>query len=176
MRNKDNALLHVAKALRAAAEVLDSADGKQALKDYITDLLEATQPHVKKQTKADAYFAPAKLVAAEVDKWPDWKKAGFFRPDPNSTKNVKAAVELSSDEKKELRKALTDAVQRTISSPLFLQQLNETADFPERFNRIGDDYATITAVIVENNSTRVVFTLGDEEWSYQLGAFSVDRV
>ena len=45
-----------------------------------------------------------------------------------------------------------------------------------RFNRIGDDYATITAVVVENNGTRVVFTLGDEEWSYQLGAFSVDRV
>jgi hypothetical protein len=92
------------------------------------------------------------------------------------TKNVKAAVELSPDEKNELRKALTDAVQRTISSPRFLQQLNEDAEFPERFNRIGDDYATITAVVVENNGTRVVFTLGDEEWSYQLGAFSVDRV
>ena len=45
MRNKDNAFLDVAKALRAAAEVLDSDDGKQALRDYITDFLEATQPH-----------------------------------------------------------------------------------------------------------------------------------
>jgi hypothetical protein len=30
-------------------------------------------------SKADAYLAQAKEIAADVDTWPDWKKAGFSR-------------------------------------------------------------------------------------------------
>ena len=90
-------------------------------------------------------------------------------------KEVKAAVELSSDEKKALRKSLTDAVRKVVASPSFLQELNEAVDFPDRFNQDAE-LAAVKEVIIENNGTRVVFTLGDEDWSFQIGAFSVDRI
>jgi len=91
------------------------------------------------------------------------------------TTKVKAAVELSSDEKKALRKSLTDAVRKVVASPSFLKLVNEEVEFPDRFNEDAE-LAAVKEVVIENNGTRVVFTIGDEEWSHQIGAFSVDRI
>jgi len=59
-----------------------------------------TVSEVKKQTKADANFAQAKKVAAEVDKWPDWKNAGFFRAEPSAKSTQTPSLPLRAPDTK----------------------------------------------------------------------------
>jgi hypothetical protein len=72
----------------ASIFVLFRVDARRAvLGDAITNVSKAmpemntSTGHVQGVTtfKADAYLAQAKEIAADVDTWPDWKKAGFFR-------------------------------------------------------------------------------------------------